>query len=293
MLFLVPVLATSQTGIEVIPERNSFLLGEPIRLNITITSAKPDSALVPDTLGHFEVLERKPLKTNSTNGLATTTQELVITSFDSGRWQVPPLPALNSGFVSAAFELEVMTLPADSIKPYSDISELSNMALPQLWWQKWWVWALVLLAIGLALWWFFAGRKKRNNGGWGKPGGTAKSLLQQLDQLEADWQNQAITNPQLGEALAQLLKQHLAQQGIFGHSKTGEELIVQCQALYAPALWQQLGRTLHFVNALRFGKFTALPAEGLAAIDTMRQAMTPTPAPAAPAEPLTTLPQAN
>lgn len=270
-----PRLARCQTGIEVIPERNSFLLGEPIRLSITIKSGAPDSAFVPDSLGHFEVLERKPIKINSTNGMATITQELVITSFDSGRWQMPPIAALQSGFSSAAFELEVMTLPTDSIKPYGDITELASMPLPQRWWAKWWVWGLVIFVVGLALWWFYGRRKKSKTGGWGKPGAVPPGLQQQLEKLKADWQNNQISNLQLGEGLAELLRQHMAQKGIFSQSKTGEELIVQSKSLYTNALWQQLAQTMRLVNALRFGKFAATPAEGLTAIETMGMAIAP------------------
>jgi hypothetical protein len=268
------LVCTAQTGIEVLPERNSFLLGEPIRLTISIKSSAADSAMLPsDTLGRFELLERKPVSISSFNGMVTSTQDLIITSFDSGRWQIPAFNTHIGAYSSAPFELEVMTLPPDSIKPYADIKELANLDLPQPWWHQWWAWGAVIFLLGLAVWWFFV-RTPASKPVWraavAEPG---LALAEQLAALKAKWLQAGVAPLPFGEELARIIKLHLASHGVAGSSKTGEELIAQSKTLYPSELWLQMAQTIRLCSAVRFGQYQATPAEGLEAIEVAERAM--------------------
>lgn len=263
----------AQTGIAILPEKNSFLLGEPIRLSITVKGLKPDSARLPDSLGHFEILDKKPIKNSTENGLAVTTQELVITSFDSGRWQIPAIAIHNSSSTSTAFDLEVMTLPTDSIKPYGEIKELPNLVLPMVWWQYWWVWAGLIFLIGLALWFFFRKKKTAPLAVPATSGAAPFNPEGQLSQLKAQWEAGTLSSLGLGNGLAEVFRQHMAGKGIFSQTKTGEELILLSKSLYPTDQWQQLAQALRLCNALRFGKFEAAAHEGNHAIDVIKTAL--------------------
>ena len=104
----------AQESIVATPEKTSILLGEPLTITITITGGQPYKAAILDSLGRFEVLERKPAATKTKDGTVTTTEQIVVTSFDSGTQRIPPIIVQgNAAVVSPGVDITVNTLPAD------------------------------------------------------------------------------------------------------------------------------------------------------------------------------------
>src|SRR5215216_874480 len=78
-----------------LPDKEKILIGEQIRINVfgEFRQGQPISWFTADTLVHFEILERSGIDTikNESTGLTTLKQTIMVTSWDSGRWDFPPL----------------------------------------------------------------------------------------------------------------------------------------------------------------------------------------------------------
>ena len=131
------VLLNSQT-IKASVDRNKIVIGEQIKLNITIDSLSlkkfsvPDWPQLSDTFNHFDVADRGKIDSSVLNGLNFYRQVLVITSFDSGRWEIPVLVAAfkdaesDNVIIRNTAPITIDVNPADisGIKGYHDVKDI-------------------------------------------------------------------------------------------------------------------------------------------------------------------------
>ncbi len=273
----------AQQTIQVTADKNSITLGEPINLSIKIIGDQPYKAVIPDSLGRFEVLERKPQESSTNNGLTTSTQQITITSFDSGQLQIPPVAIEgNPGALSTAINVLVKKLPADSIKAYGDIKQIINLQPPQQWPYLAGLLFVMLLSAYMIYWlnrkhewvqtpvWFASQTES--------PG----MLIEQLEQLQEQWLQQQTAPITLGNKLMEIFRKFLSGKGMNITSKTGEEMIITTKGQFETETWQGIAQTVRLCNALRFGKYQAPIPEGVQAIESFKKAITyapPTPIP--------------
>ena len=110
-------------------DRDKILIGEQIELKILVTDVDKNTADVsqwfnlPDSFNHFEIVKRLPIDTISNSGLVSYSQKIMLTSFDSGYWQIP---AANVSFNDKqsinAMPINISVLPVDvsNLKDYHD-----------------------------------------------------------------------------------------------------------------------------------------------------------------------------
>jgi hypothetical protein len=267
-------LICAQQSIEVKPEKTTMLLGEPLAVTIKITGLQAYKAALPDTLGRFEILDAKQPTTVTANGSITSTQEIIVTSFDSGQQRLPPIGIEgNPSFVSAGVDVLVNTIPADSTKTYSDIKQITDLEQPAQW-----PYALAFLAIMLlSAFAIFRLNKKYQfipqSFDLPEPVVSSGNLLQQLEQLREQWLQQQTGPVTLGNQLMEIFRKYLAGRGISARSKTGEEMIVLTKGQYDADIWQGIAQTVRLCNAMRFGKYQAAPQEGVEGIDGFSKAI--------------------
>lgn len=111
--------------ISVTADRTKILLGEQIvvQLKAEDINDKTDFLqnwfLFNDSSEHIKIVKKEPVDTIEINGLNTYLQKIIITSFDSGRWQITPPPvivqnrATGSTTVLKADSLFIEVLPVD------------------------------------------------------------------------------------------------------------------------------------------------------------------------------------
>ena len=152
-------LPTVKTSID----KNDILIGQ--QLHYKVASSMPDNRyrltwfLIPDSLGHFTVITKNKIDSSATNGNLNFSQEIILTSFDSGRRVIPPLTLTVStlegdstfNLYTDSIPVNVSYSPMDSILPFHDIKTI--MEVKDHW--PWWVWALfaggLILLIGLVV----------------------------------------------------------------------------------------------------------------------------------------------
>lgn len=134
LLLLAVNYAFPQALIKVTANKDSILIGEPVTLQVEIRlplGAKPGFTM-PDTLPHFQILSvGDPVYEDAIDGKSLL-QQIKITSFDTGNWQIPPFEArVNGKKISAEpINLSVQYLPFNSQLPYHDIKEIEPVKKP-------------------------------------------------------------------------------------------------------------------------------------------------------------------
>ncbi len=134
--------------------KNNILIGEQIHL--TVKASMPDNTYrltwfnIPDSFGNFVVVSEKKIDSSYANGNLLFSQQLTVTSFDSGRMLIPSLVLIAEPLgADSVFRLftdsipvNVSFSPLDSVKTFHDIKPI--MDVKDRW--PWWAW--LLIAIG-------------------------------------------------------------------------------------------------------------------------------------------------
>ena len=114
-------------------DRDKILIGEQIELKVLITDIDKANADVshwfdlPDSFNHMEIVKRFPIDTISAEGSINYSQKIIITSFDSGVWQIPAITVSFAEKLSInAMPINISVLPVDvsNLKDYHDFKEI-------------------------------------------------------------------------------------------------------------------------------------------------------------------------
>ncbi len=146
-LFSKNILA-QQPSIKTSVDKNNILIGEPVHLKVE--TSMPDNTYrlswfdMPDTLGHFHLIKENKIDSSYPNGNINFSQEITITSFDSGRQMIPSL-VLNMqtlqgdstfNLVTDSILVRVSFSPMDSTATFHDIKSIIEVKKDWAWW--WW-----------------------------------------------------------------------------------------------------------------------------------------------------------
>jgi len=250
-------------------DKNNILLGEPFHVQIKGSFPKDQQTwLAIDTLPHFEVLGRSAIDTQA-NYLGTTlTQTLTLTSWDSGRWQLPPFEA--GRLRSAPVEISVsFTSPFDPNQPYHDVKDIIEVKKPIA---STWYWYLVFgLILVLLFLLFFPKEKKSAPGKFVSDEGAYKKALRELDQLKQS----GPTTDELYTSMIYIFREYLhRRRNIHSYSKTTDDLAIQLSSLELPRpVYQKLVQALRLSDLVKFARFSPTGEENREAIETVRESI--------------------
>jgi hypothetical protein len=155
-------------------DASSIQIGEQLYLSLSATFAAQDTVVWPilkDSISkNIEILEVEKIDTTYDErdvAIKTLSQKILITSFDSGYFPIPPQQIIinNKPYFTEALLLQVNTVPIDTAKGIYDIAEPLPVAFSLLEWlmvHKEWVIAglVAVLAIILILY-FIKNRKNK------------------------------------------------------------------------------------------------------------------------------------
>lgn len=148
-------------SIQTTVDKNNILIGE--QFHYKVSTSMPDNTYrlswfnMPDTLGHFQVVKQNKIDSTYPNGNINFSQDIILTSFDSGRQVIPPL-VLNmatqegdSSFnlVTDSIPIQVSYSPMDSVATFHDIKSI--IEVKKEW--TWWWWAILGVALVLLFFW--------------------------------------------------------------------------------------------------------------------------------------------
>lgn len=138
-------------------DKSTIRIGEPIiiKCKASIPASEPVRFFSIDTIPHFEMLEKGIIDTNGTGTGTSLTQIIKITSFDSGRWAIPP-QFMGTKKVTDSIILHVGYSAFNSNQPYHDVDDIIEATQKKS--VSWWYYAIPILVVGTII---FAVRRRK------------------------------------------------------------------------------------------------------------------------------------
>lgn len=255
-------------GIAVAAQKNTFtvtsdkqriVIGEPFQLVLKVSVSKNQKSkwVAIDTLPHFEILHRSKMDTLANGKGIIWQQTLTLTSWDSGRWQIPAL--MFGGKKSAPIPITVAFSPFNRAQDYHDIKEIFEVQKqPRTVWY-WYVLLLILLAGLLSL--IFPTNKKPTATEVKRDETIFKKTMLRLDALKI----KATTEDSkvfYTEMIAIFRNYLIGRKGIQSHSKTTEGLAAQLTAMHFKKMdAHQLIQSLQLSDSVKFAQYLPGPTQ--------------------------------
>jgi hypothetical protein len=266
----------AQVQVSARTDTNRIRIGEQVKLILSATLPDKGTGNVvfpqlPDSFTHWEVVSRTGLDTSAANGNKVLQQTLVLTSFDSGSWNLPALKfdVLSNGAVTdSAFTdsllIDVGTVEVDTTKAFKPIKAVRSV--PWSFWDYWLYFAIGIsgILIGIGLFVYFRSRPQKEVL---KPAAPAvppyEVALLALRQLKEEklWQQGDVK--QYYTRITDILRAYFEQQfNIPALEQTSEELLQHIKPV--TILNQQrdkLRDLLTVADLAKFAKLTPTPEE--------------------------------
>jgi hypothetical protein len=273
-----------------ITDKKDILIGEQIKLTIkTLLPLNLNSLskwlVIPDSIPHFEIVEAGKTDTvHFKDDSKMVEQTFIITSFDSGRWVFPALPAEFSGSAgqrsqvlkSDSFYVNVSYAPADSTNQLRDIKPIIKVSVSDFFWLYIAIGLLLLLLILLLLNRFFKNKRKYTPE-------TTVSKLSPFDEAMAELKNLSAFNLQdaaeiklFHMKLANIFKNYIGRkQGKNLFNKTAGDLLTNMKEVNFPVEnISELATALRCTDAVKFAKYLPLPDQSEDALQKIKETIT-------------------
>ncbi len=132
-------------NLKVLIDKKDILIGEQVTYFINIEKSKGDviKFSIPDSVPHFDIIEKKSFDTTDNIGKNSLMQKIVFTSFDSGAWAFPAI-AFNVNNVKSftnSFKINVGLMAVDSTGKPRDIKTVLEVDYFN------WLWVWLAVAI--------------------------------------------------------------------------------------------------------------------------------------------------
>jgi len=252
-------------------DKQRILLGEQIGVSVKafVDKGKTVEDFPLDTLPHLEVLESSKVDTAVVGNTLQLSQKLLVTSWDSGKWNVPTVIA--GGLPSKPIAIEVAyTSPWDPNQPYHDIKGIVPIKNPGR--STWW-WYVIGLAVLVALFLLFFPEGKKEQGVVELDKSAYKKALQQLEKLQKE---KPVDSKLYYTELIDIFRNYLkGAKGIQSFSKTTDDLSIQLQSQKLPSAdYNQLVQTLRLSDLAKFAAYRPDERLNREALNTIQQSIT-------------------
>jgi hypothetical protein len=286
LFFIVAGAYSQQPSIKTSVDKTGILIGEQLEYKVAVSM--PDNTYrltwftLPDSLGNFRLVTFNKIDSAFSNGNLYFSQDVTLTSFDSGRQVIPSL-ALNfetqqgdSAFTIVTDSIPVMVSfsPMDSVATFHDIKSI--IEVKKQW--PWWLWALLGVALILLAIWIrflikFFRKKKEDQGIFTSklsPYDEAMKLLSELseEQLPANSKEK-----QFHIRLNEIFKRFLSRRTkTFKMQLTSDEILMDLDdyGLNKESL-SAFANCLRMSNAVKFAKYIPPENESEKCLDQTRE----------------------
>lgn len=250
-------------------DKNSILIGQQI--NYRVATSMPDNTYrlewftMPDSLGNFITVTKNKIDSTTSNGNLNFSQDIVITSFDSGLQVIPPLAlsvsTLNGdssfNIYTDSIPVNVTYSPMDSIMPFHDIKTIIEVKKTFLWW----TWLLVGLGVVLIIIWilfllkFF--KKKKDPVIFESKLSPFDEAIQLLSELEKENLVQNNKTKEYHFQLTEIFKRYLSRiTNTYQMYLTTDELLIELNNFDLPKdLVAGFANSLRMGNAVKFARY--------------------------------------
>ena len=278
ILFSGPVLFVQNNfaqppSIKTAVDKNNILIGE--QFHYKVSTSMPDNTYrlawfnIGDTIGHFHVVRENKIDSTYPNGNINFSQEITLTSFDSGRQVIRSL-IINletlqgdSSFnlVTDSIPIQVSYSPIYSVAPFHDIKSI--IEVKKEW--AWWWWAILGVALILLFFWirflvkFF---KKKNTPDLFKSKLTPyDEAMQSLNDLDKEQLLQKNEVKAYHTRLTDIFKRYISRKAkTYKMHLTSDEMLMELDEYnLAKEQLSAFANCIRMSNAVKFAKY--IPAQ--------------------------------
>lgn len=116
-------------------DRDKIFIGEQIRLKLALQGARAGMTWFnfPDSLNHFEIVNRGKIDTVLNGSTTNYYQIITITSFDSGRWEFPSLFLPGLSQPTPPIAIDVLPVDVSKMEDYNDIKDIEEVKQENDW----------------------------------------------------------------------------------------------------------------------------------------------------------------
>ncbi len=154
-IFSVQIISAQLPVVKTSVDKKNILIGEQFQYKVE--AAMPDNSFrlawfsLPDSFGSFVVVSKNKIDSTFANGTIMFSQDLTLTSFDSGRRVIPPLTLTaepldadsSYSLFTDTIPINVSFSPLDSVKTFHDIKNI--IEVKKEW--PWWIWLLMGISL--------------------------------------------------------------------------------------------------------------------------------------------------
>jgi hypothetical protein len=269
-LFFSELAFTQKIVVSADVSKKRILIGEPVEWKFQAVFKKNQLLqwALPDTIPHFEILDRSKIDSLPSGEDMIITQTLTITSWDSGSWQLPSFFISNYNKIKPV-KIEVAFTPFDPEQDYHDVKDIMEAGkLKKANWYWYLVGAILLLFFFLLL---FPNKEKKVDSQIFFPDpGIYKTSLARLESLQKN----------IGEEpkifyteLVSIFRDYLhKRKGIQSYSKTTDDIGLQIGNFGLSNIpYQTLLKTLRMSDLVKFAKYQSGPSEKEESLKTIKE----------------------
>jgi hypothetical protein len=270
LLFLFsPVVFAQTPSIRTIIDKTDILIGEQIQYKVTATIPagifKVHWFTVPDSVAHFEVVERSKIDSSSDNNNTILEQTITLTSFDSGKWNTPAFAVnvepVNNGkainLFTDSIAVNVGYAPADTTNQLRDIKTIMEVKVEDYFWYYVGGGIVLLIGVIILLWRYFKNRKKKPAPVFTGKQSPYDEAMQSLKKLKGLNLQNAEEAKQYHIKLAEIFKWYISrkQQVSIMNKTTGDVLVHLASNNLSKDIITGAATALRCGDAVKFAKF--------------------------------------
>jgi oxygen tolerance protein BatD len=243
-------------------DKNQILIGEKIQLSfdVRIPLGKTIQWFTLDTLPRFQILDLGKVDTTESVDGKKIVQTLIITSFDSGHIQIPPLAIKvdKKAYYTDSIGVDVSYVPFNPDEDYREISDIIEVKKPASSNLIWFILATVIL-LGIGVFYFLYNRRKQVATVSEKSRlNPYEEAMQALEELRKQGTPADGMVKNYYTKLNDILRIYIMRKlGIGTLEKTNDELVLQLQKIGLPRdQFTQLSEALRLADFVKFAKYT-------------------------------------
>ena len=261
-------------------DSTTIIVGDQVKLLIELERQKDVRVQFPawtDTLTrNIEIIEVQRLDSVQTaNGMMRYTQDIVVTSFDSGRHVLPPIrfPFVADGYADTIATLplflDVFTMPLDSTQNIADIKPIYKIPIG---WEDIWPWllgfgALLLVAAVIGFIIYAIIRRRNNKPIFGPPKPVEPAhitALRELDKLRGEKLWQTNRTKDYYTRLSDIVRTYIEGRfGVAAMEMTSDEILTGLRGagFEDNNLVERMRKLFSLADLVKFAKAEPLPDE--------------------------------
>lgn len=252
-------------------DRQKILIGEPftVTLQTTVPNGREAKWITVDTPFHFEILGTSKLDTAQVGNGITLKQSLTLTSWDSGRWQLPPFGAATAKGAKPIY-IDVSFSPFDHNQDYHGIKDILEVQKPA---KTTWYWYLIGAALLLLLFALLFPRQKKEPKVVTAP--PVDAYRQALAQLETLGKSNDADVKVFYTELVNIFRHYVQRRkGIHSFQKTTDDISKQLKGVALPAAdYNELVQVLQLSDFVKFARYQPTTGENENALEQIKKSI--------------------